>query len=214
MGDHLTEVSASVRTLLAREDLTDQEWRDLLAVQATVAVAEQLAAIVALLKGPGVLTEHDAPAADPAPHAYRPVSVYFPPDECAHLLPEGFQCGAPASAAEHAAPPVEEAPDQPSGITVHPFTPASPHRIACMAPAVYGAVHLCGQREDAAVHRVEQLTDKQRDLLENLLQTGPRIGVSTSLVDLGLAEHISTGYVVSARGRAWLVAHPREGGAE
>jgi hypothetical protein len=61
MADHLTQVSGSLATLLARDDLTDPEWRELLAVQATVAVAEQLAAILAELRMSRV-TEHTAPA--------------------------------------------------------------------------------------------------------------------------------------------------------
>lgn len=35
------------------------------------------------------------------PHRFVPVSVYFPPDECAYLPPGDIQCGEPADAAVH-----------------------------------------------------------------------------------------------------------------
>ncbi len=47
-------------------------------------------------------------------------------------------------------------PDPPDPtVPTHPFFPASHHRIRCAAPAPLGAAGVCGQPEDAAVHRIE-----------------------------------------------------------
>lgn len=48
-----------------------------------------------------------------------------------------------------------DTPEPKAEVPVHPFFPASPHRICCAAPAPLGAAGVCGQREDDPVHRIE-----------------------------------------------------------
>jgi hypothetical protein len=118
-------------------------------------------------------------------------------------------CTATATATRPEVPPV----------TVHPYI-AARQGIGCAAPHQDGGP--CHQTADQPVHRVEILPPDCRRALElwagvAKYQPGEAVAphVMTALLRLGLAADAGgvTGQMrATARGRAWLEAHPRQSG--
>ncbi len=100
---------------------------------------------------------------------------------------------------EHTAPKPAEA------LLLHQYNPAG---------CTYPDGVTCHQEADSAVHRAEEPTDRQAHLLR-MHSVGPAQFGAARLIELGLVDEWtgdSTMHRITPRGRAWLEAHPREGG--